>query len=38
MYLIYEVVWLVQRFPNIDEDEVESKVGEPDLSRYSLSR
>lgn len=36
MDLIYEVVWLVLRFPKIDEDGVESKVGEPDLSCYSL--
>ena len=30
------VVWMVQRFPEMDEDEVESKLAEPDLPCYSL--
>jgi hypothetical protein len=31
-----EMVRIVWRFPEMDEDEVESKRGEPDLSCYSL--
>jgi len=27
---------MVQRFPEMDEDEVESKLAEPDLPCYSL--
>jgi hypothetical protein len=30
------VAWLVQRFPRMDEDEVESKGGEPDLLLLAL--